>query len=216
MHSVLVVSTPAPDRSLLTQAERREAVGVTDSSQDARLAALDLRLGAAIMAECNIAIGAGAEPTLLQETLTETCRRVDAAVMVLARRHNVEITSLIEDGVMLTSEVSFTVDPESGLVTRLDDDCPRRWCAGKVVVVYKAGFVTVPGDLKMAAMDFMRLAWAEGKRDPALKSQRTDIPGVMEKEVTYWVGSVPGQSNEGAVPDIVSGQLTRFRNVMVA
>ncbi|MER9710176.1 hypothetical protein NKJ13_07890 [Mesorhizobium sp. M0174] len=216
MLSVLAVTTPASDRSLLTQAERREAIGVTDSSQDTRLAALDLRLGAAIMAECNVAIGAGAEPTLLQETLTETCRRVDAAVLVLARRHNVEITSLIEDGVTLTNEVSFTVDPESGLVTRLSDDCPRRWCAGKVVVVYKAGFVTVPGDLKQAAMDFMRLAWAESKRDPALKSEVVDIPDVRRVERGYWVGSVPGQSSEGAVPDIVAGQLTRFRNMMVA
>ncbi|TIL30030.1 hypothetical protein [Mesorhizobium sp.] len=216
MHSVLVVSTPATDRSLLSQAERREAVGVTDSSQDAKLATLDLRLGAAIMAECNIAIGAGAEPTLLQETLTETCRKVDAAVMVLARRHNVEITSLIEDGVTLTKDVGFTVDPESGLVTRLSDDCPRRWCAAKVVVVYKAGFAAVPDDLKLAAMDFMRLAWAEKKRDPSLKSEVIDIPDVRRVERGYWVGSVPGQSNEGAVPDIVAGQLTRFRNMMVA
>ncbi|TIM07607.1 hypothetical protein [Mesorhizobium sp.] len=216
MHSVLVVTTPASDRSLLTQAERREAIGVTDSSQDTRLAALDLRLGAAIMAECNIAVGTGAEPTLLQETLTETCRTIDAAVMMLARRHNVEITSLIEDGVMLTNEVSFTVNPESGLVTRLSDDHPRRWCAAKVVVVYKAGFAAVPDDLKMAAMDFMRLAWAEKKRDPSLKSEVIDIPDVRRVERGYWVGSVPGQSNEGAVPDIVAGQLTRFRNMMVA
>ncbi|RUU29760.1 hypothetical protein [Mesorhizobium sp. M6A.T.Ce.TU.016.01.1.1] len=212
MHSVLVVTTPASDRSLLTQAERREAIGVTDSSQDTKLAALDLRLGAAIVAECRIAIGAGAEPTLLQETLTETCRRVDANVIVLARRHNVEITSLIEDGATLNSDVGFTVDPESGLVTRLSGDCPRRWCAAKVVVVYKAGFVTVPGDLKMAAMDFMRLAWSESGRDPALKSLIIDEPDVERIERTWWVGSVPGQSNEGAVPDIVAGQLARFRN----
>lgn len=215
MHSVLVVTTPASDLSLLTQAERREAIGVTDSSQDTKLAALDLRLAAAIMAECDIAIGAGAESTLKQETLTETFRSVHADEIILARRHNVEITSLVEDGVTLTEDDDYLVNPESGIATRICDDRPRRWCATKVVVVYKAGFAETPGDLKQAAMDFMRLAWAEGKRDPALKSQRTDIPGVMEKENTYWVGSVPGQSNEGAVPDIVAGQLARFRNVMV-
>ncbi|MER8754084.1 hypothetical protein NKH69_00170 [Mesorhizobium sp. M0976] len=216
MLSVLAVTTPASDRSLLTQAERREAIGVTDSSQDTRLAALDLRLGTAIMAECHVAIGAGAEPTLLQETLTETFRRVDAAVLVLARRHNVEVISLVEDGITLTGDVGFTADPESGLVTRLCSDYPRRWCATKVVVVYKAGFAVVPGDLKMAAMDFMRLAWAEKNRDPSLKSEVVDIPDVRRVERGYWVGSVPGQSSEGAVPDIVAGQLTRFRNMMVA
>lgn len=216
MHSVLVVTTPASDLSLLTQAERREAIGVTDSSQDVKLAALDLRLAAAIMTECDIAIGAGAEPTLRRETLTETFRHVDVAELVLSRRHEIEITSLVEDGVAQTVDVSFIVHPESGIATRLCDDRPRRWCAAKVVVVYKAGFVTVPGDLKMAAMDFMRLAWAEKKRDPSLKSEVIDIPDVRRVERGYWVGSVPGQSNEGAVPDIVAGQLTRFRNMMVA
>ncbi|RWP31815.1 hypothetical protein [Mesorhizobium sp.] len=216
MHSVLVVTTPASDLSLLTQAERREAIGVTDSSQDVKLAALDLRLAAAIVTECGIAIGAGAEPTLHQETITETFRQVDVAELVLSRRHEIEVTSLVEDGVALTVDASFIVHPESGIATRLCDDRPRRWCAAKVVVVYKAGFVTVPGDLKMAAMDFMRLAWAEKKRDPSLKSEVVDIPDVRRVERGYWVGSVPGQSNEGAVPDIVAGQLTRFRNMMVA
>lgn len=214
MNSILTVTTPAADRSLLTADERKEAVGVTDASQDVKLAALDLRLGAAIMAECNIAIGTGAEPTLLQETLTETFRCVDARGLVLSRRHNVEISSLVEDGVALTADVSFVVDTESGIVTRLCDDRPIRWCAAKVVAVYKAGFpaASIPGDLKQAAMDFMRLAWAEKDRDPSLKSEVVDIPDVRRVERGFWVGAVPGMSSEGAVPEVVSGQLARFRN----
>lgn len=216
MHSALTVTLKAGDRSLLTAAERREAVGVTDSSQDTALAALDLRLGAAIMAECNVSVGAGAEPTLLQETLTETFRRVDTEALILSRRHNVEITSLVEDGVTLTSGECFEVDPESSIVTRLHDDLPGRWSAGKIIVVYKAGFPAdgVPGDLKHAMMDFMRLAWAERDRDPAVKGERIDIPDVEEREVSYWVGTLPGRGT-GPVPESVATQLTRYRNVVV-
>lgn len=215
MRSTLVVTTPAADLSLLTQAERREAIGVTDGSQDTQLAGLDLRLAAAIMAECGIAVGAGSEPTLLQETLTQTFWSVHVAEIELARRHNVEVVSIVENETTLV-ETDFAAKAESGLLIRLFSDRPYRWCANKVVVVYKAGFVTVPGDLKQAAMDFMRLAWAEKGRDPSLKSEVVDIPDVRRVERGFWVGSVPGQASDGAVPDIVAGKLTRFYNPMVA
>jgi hypothetical protein len=65
-------------------------------------------------------------------------------------------------------------------------------------------------------MDFMRLAWAEKDRDPSLKTEVIDIPNVQRVERGYWVGSVPGQSTETAVPDVVAGQLARYRNVGVA
>lgn len=216
----LIITTPAGDLSLLTQAERREAIGLAagDVTQDTKLAALDLRVAAAIMADCNIAIGAGGEPTLLQETMTETFWGVDRRMLVLSRRHRVEIVSLVEDSVTLSADVSALVDTEAGILTRLCDDRPRYWRARKVVVSYKAGFLAnaIPADLKQAAMDFMRLAWAEKDRDPSLKSEVVDIPDVRRVERGFWVGSIPGQSNEGAVPDIVAGQLLRFRNAAIA
>ncbi|ESY89025.1 hypothetical protein X739_00545 [Mesorhizobium sp. LNHC220B00] len=215
MQSVLVVTTPAADRSLLTVAERREAVGVIDGSQDSKLAAMDLRVAAAIMAECDIAIGAGAEPTLRQETLTETFRSVDVATLILSRRHNVEMTSLVVDDVTLAVDDDFIVHPESGFVDRLSSDRVVRWCASKVVAVYTAGFAEVPGDLAEASMEFMRLTWFQKKRDPSLKAEVVLIPDVRRIEQTFWVGPTPGQSNDSAVPDIVAGKLTRFLNPMV-
>jgi hypothetical protein len=157
LRSVLTITTPATDLSLLTQSQRREAVGATDASQDAKLAAMDLRLAAAIMAECDIAIGSGAEPTLRAETLTETFRDVHLETLRLARRHNVEVSSLIQDGETLTVDVDFVVHAESGLIDRLAGDRVIRWCASKVVAVYNAGFAEVPGDLVEAAIEFMRL-----------------------------------------------------------
>jgi hypothetical protein len=215
LRSLLTITTPASDLALLTQAQRREAVGATDGSQDTKLAAMDLRLAAAIMAECHIAIGSGGEPTLREETLTETFRNVDVEILRLARRHNVEITSLVQDGETLTVDVDFVVHPESGLIDRLAGDMAIRWCASKVVAVYSAGFAEVPGDLAEAAMEFMRLTWFQKNRDPSLKSEVVLIPDVRRVEQTYWVGSVPGQASDGAVPDIVAGKLSRFLNPMV-
>lgn len=208
---VLTVTTPASDLALLTIAEMRALAGVADSSEDAELTALGLRIAAAITAECNIAVGSGSEPTLLRETLTETFYGVDAGELVLSRRHKISITSVTEDGTALAAD-EYLVNPEAGILKRLQSDYPVDWCARKVVIVYQAGFAEVPGDLKQAAMDFFRVAYLESSRDPMVKRVREDIPGVMEKETDYWVGSVPGQTKEGAVPDIVAGQLSRFRN----
>lgn len=215
MRSTLVVSTKAGDLSLLDADDRKEAVGATDDSLNDQLEALDLRLAAVIAAECNVAIGKDGDPTLREETLTETFWDVRACDLVLSRRHNVTVTSLVEDGETLAPDVDFIVDPEAGILTRLSSDVPIQWCATKIVVVYDAGFETVPDDLKLAAMDFMRLAWQERDRDPSLKSEVIDVPDVRRVERGYWVGSVPGLSTETAVPDIVAGQLARYRNAVI-
>ncbi|MCA0032755.1 hypothetical protein [Mesorhizobium sp. B263B2A] len=195
--------------------EMRAAAGVTGSGSDTALRAMERRVAASIMSECNIAVGAGSPPTLLRETLTETFYQACGETLILSRRHDVTVTSIVEDAVTLV-DADFMADPESGMVTKLCSDYPTWWSARKVVVVYGAGFETVPEDLKMAAADFFRSSWMEQSRDPLVKSQRENVPGLLEKETAYWVGSVPGQSNEGAVPDLVAGQLKRFRNVALA
>lgn len=215
MHRLLTITTPASDLSLLTIEEMRAAAGVTGSGSDTALLAMEKRIAAAIMSECNVAIGPGSPPTLMRETLTETIYQACGESLVLSRRHDVEIASLVEDTVTLLA-ADYMVDPESGIVTKLCDDYPTWWTARKAVVIYDAGFDTVPEDLKMAAIDFFRLAWLEQNRDPSLKSEVVDIPDVRRVERGFWVGSIPGQSSEGAVPDIVAGQLVRFRNAAVA
>jgi len=216
MRQFIKITDAADDLALLSIEELRAAVGVTGGAQDADLTALGLRIAAAIAAECHIAAGAGGSPTLLQETIEETIFGASGSCLFLSRRHEVEVLSLTVDGAALDVETDIFVDPEAGLVTRLAGGMPGRWHASKVVVTYKAGFETAPGDLKMAALDFVRLAWAERDRDPALKSERTEIVGVEVKQRDYWVGSVPGQQTESAVPDVVAGQLQRFRNSVLA
>jgi len=214
MRQILTVTTAATDLHLLTVDERRSAAGISDSSQDANLDALSLQIAAAISTECNVEASGTAVPTLKQETLTETFRAVCAPSLVLARRHAVTITSVTVDGTLL-DPANYETDPESGIVYRLSNDIPCNWYARKVVVVYQAGFATVPSDLKMAASDFLRLAWQEKSRDPSLKSEEIEIDGIERTKRDFWVGSVPGGAGEGAVPAIVSGQLQRYRNILV-
>lgn len=209
MRRNLTVTTPATSLQLLTIAEMRAAAGASDASQDDDLNAMGLRIAATIATECRVAIGSGGEPTLLRETLTEVIRQVNVDYLFLSRRHNVAISSIVVDGDTLTAD-DYEVDAESAKLTFLIDDVPVKWRANKVTVVYAAGFATAPADLKLAAMDFFRLAWQEKSRDPTLKSEEIDVPGVERVRKDFWIGTLPGMT-ESAVPTVVDGQLQRFR-----
>ena len=214
MFRFLEVTSPASDTTFLTQAERRAAVGLapTDNTQDLILADLDARVAARICAACNIAVGSGANPTLRQETLTETIRGFCGGGDIrLSRRHNVAVTSVTGDG-SAVGTADYLVDPESGVLTALKDDEYYTWSARKLIIVYVAGFTTPPPELKAAASDFLRAIWLERTRDPFVKSEDIKIEGVEETSRSYWIGDVPGQSYTGAIPDSIAGQLTRFRN----
>jgi hypothetical protein len=114
------------------------------------------------------------------------------------------------------SSTDYLVKQEEGVVTRLQGGYPCHWYGQTIVVVYDAGFTEVPPELKAAAMSYSRGLLAEAGRDPFVKSEGKDIPGVYSHRVDYWVGSIPGQVSEGPVPDIVAGQLKRFRNMVIA
>ncbi len=215
MRSFLVITVPAVDLALLNAAELRSAAGVVDNSFDAQLAAVGLSVARAISTECNVASGSGGAPTLKRERLTETFFQICTVDLVLARRHEVSISSIKENGTLL-AETDYAVDVETGLVTRLGPCGPTRWRAQVLEVVYDAGFLQVPDDLKRVASDFVRGIWRESQRDPLLKSERISTPGVDEVERSYWVGPVPGQATLAAVPQALSGGLMRYRNEGIA
>jgi hypothetical protein len=214
--SFLVVDEPSEDKTLLTVQEMRAAAGLltTDATKDATLTMLAGFSFAAIMAECNIAAGAGGDPTLRQEVLTQTVFNAYEQEIILLRRHNVDILSVIADGADLTED-DYWVDPEAGLVTRVQTGTPVRWNCKKVVIEYVAGFETIPGDLKQAAADFLRIQYNESTRDPSVKAKDVEIYGVERKRTEYWAGALPGQGSTGAVPDIASGALKRYRRLVL-
>ncbi len=214
MRSLMTITVPADDISLLSIEEMRKAAGISTNASDADLMEMEADNAATITTACNIAPGAGYPPTLRREMVTETIYQVYGDRLILSRRHDVTIYSVVEDGETLP-DTAYLVDPESARLTRLRDDNPVCWSAKKLVVVYDAGFVVVPGDLKKAASDFLRSSWMESQRDPLVKSERIKIDDVEETERQFWVGPVPGQSNSDTVPDFVMQKLTRFRNYVV-
>lgn len=181
---MLTVTSPAADPNLLSDVEMRAAVGVTGSGSDAALLILNGRVSRAIAAHCRVASAGVAVPTLRQETLTETFRTgMSREKLILSRRPIVSVTSIVEDGETLTGS-DYEIDASSGIVTRLEDDEPACWSWSKIVVVYVAGWSTVPDDLKLAASKLASEIYTVGTRDPNLK--RIKVDGIDERE--FWIG----------------------------
>jgi len=213
---MLTITTPATDLQLLNQEQLRLAAGLAadDSSQDAELAKVGLRIAAEIASACRIRVGSGGQPTLKRELVTQTFRGPRLRELILDRRHELEITAVSIDGTSL-GDGDFEVEPESGLLYRLSGGSVTKWCGRSIAVVYEAGFDTVPADLAAVASDLMRLRVSAGNRDPLIKSESSEVPDVLTQRVDYWVGAVPG-STSGPVPAEYAARLSRYMNWAMA
>lgn len=218
---MLIVTTPATSTLLMTEEQMRVATGLApdDSSQDPALALLNARISAEIVDFAGIAIGNnGKEPTLRQETLTETFRCPSAGPLLLSRRHNVEIVSVTVDGEAVDTD-AFEIEAESGLLHRVAAQHLASWRGSLISVVYKAGFETVPAALVAAASDLIRFRRSELARDPLVRSERIRVDGVDEVQTDYWVNAVTsgsGSISGASIPPSVAAGLSRFVNVTVA
>jgi hypothetical protein len=200
---MLTISSPNTDRSLLTLAELRAAAGATDGSQDAVLTPLGNYVAAMITKACNVARAGAIPPTLRLETVSETFRlKSQQSSLVLARRPVVSFTSVI-----ISSSESDTSDYEydaaAGVLYNISGDDRIVWPIGPTVVVYSAGYATVPDDLKYAAIKFVQGELSNSARDPSLK--RLKIEGVSERE--WWVPDNP--TKDSIVPPDVMDILRR-------
>ncbi len=215
--STLIVTTPANDPNLLTPEQCRLAIGLGsgDTSQDAALLILNGRVSSDICSACGVAVANNAEPTLRQETLTETFIGSRLGPLILSRRHRIEVTSLTEGGGLLDAS-QFMIEAEAGMLVRWSGTSERQWSEASTVVVYKAGFATVPGDLVGVAGDLLRLRKSEASRDALVRSERVDIPGVEEVQRDYWVNAAGTTAATGPVPPEYLARLRRYRNLSFA
>lgn len=208
---MLLVTDPADDLQLLSTEELRLAAGLesSDSSQDTALAALGLRAAGALAAACNIARAGyastispaitGAAPlTLKLETLSETFRlRSEQRTLYLARRPVGQVVSITASG---DTVAEYDLDVIEGALVKLTSDDPCNWPCGKTVVVYEAGYETIPDDLKGFASQLVGMYYTSGD-DP--NEKRVSIPGVIERE--RWVD----KEADGIVPDDILAALLR-------
>lgn len=177
--TVLTITYPNTDRSLLTQSELRAAVG-TNPISDPNLLLLGSYVSASITKACKVAAAGAVPPTLREEGVSETFRlKTRSGYISLARKPVVEINTVVENDAAIDLS---NVEVDGVLVYKLSGNCRIWWC-GKVEIDYTAGYETVPDDLKYAAVKFVQTALITDGRDQLLKSKT--IEGVSSYE--WWV-----------------------------
>lgn len=210
---MITISVSAADRGLLTAAQLRAAAGLTatDTSRDTELAAIGLTV-ADIICEtgCGVA-GDGITPvTLRQETLVETFYpEARGSSLKLSRRFLGTVT-VVEDGATLIDGTDYVAEKGIGNLIRLSSSERRSWSTSTIVVTYQAGFATVPTPLADVAAEMVgRRAGAE--RDPLMRSERVEVPGVRTVDRAYWVDAAVAVD---ITPDMAQ-KLSRYRSGLV-
>ena len=218
---MFTVTTPAADRNLLTLAEMKSALGITDAASDATLTALGAQISDMIAHECLVPVDGVTPPTLRSEAIVDEVNNDlrysgKTSPIVLTRRFVTSITSDVVAGTTLLA-ADYQVDKGAGLLRRVNDGgtiiC---WSSGKIVVTYIAGFVTIPEPLKLAAVTVLREQWssaAQGgaaSRDPMVKSEAVD--GVSRFEYFGQSGGSSGAMSSGmAISPTASAMLTPYK-----
>ncbi len=185
MRPILTVTTEATDLMLLTDAEARQAIPNGAAADAAKVLQLRKAVSAAITSRCNVWASGAVPATLRLETLSQQNRLEYPVEQIrLLRRPVIEVVTVTEDDVTVDA-TGFELDPSTGLLRRLCNDFPSWWFAcRKVVIAYRAGWASVPDNMRAAAMKFATIVWTEAGRDSGLKS--IEIPNVITKE--FWVG----------------------------
>lgn len=202
---MLVVTTPADDKKLLSMEEMRDAAGVVENTYDNALMTLNEAVSAMIAKACHVIPGSGADvPTLRSEVLTETFNMdCPQDYLRLSRRPVTAIGSVALDGVALTLTTDYLFGRHfPGAISHMSGTRSIGWAYGGVaVVVYTAGWITVPPDLKMAAQRLVQFMWSQQQRDPLMRSE--SMPGLGT--YNYWVGQLGPMPN--GVPQEVHSML---------
>ena len=217
MRQSFTVTSPAPDKSLVTIQQLRIAAGLegSDNSRDAELLLLGEAISADIATACNVADDGVSIPTLRRETIVETFWLSDRwDELFLSRRFVSAISVVTEAGVTLVP-ADHALDRAAGLLSRSRSGRPCAWGLGEGSVTYDAGFDTVPADLAAAALDLARIRLSSGSRDPLVKSESIEVPDIQTKRQDFWVGALPG-SAAGPVPADILARLSRYMNVALA
>jgi hypothetical protein len=202
---MLTIVEAASDRSLLTTAQMRAAVGldVGDASQDAALLPFGARVADAICRDCCVAGDGVTPPTLRLETVSETFRLHRPAYdLVLSRRPVTAVSSVTSDDEEWDTD-EYELDPSRNALIAISSDVPILWSGRKIVVEYVAGFATVPDSLVLAASKLLRMFWSEdgpgARSDPNLKS--VEVEGVGRRE--WWVGGASDPLMSAEIQDLL-------------
>lgn len=106
----------------------------------------------------------------------------------------------------LIENTDFLVDYAQGTITRLDSaGYPRLWSPNPIVVLYSAGYATIPPSVIKAVIDIVRTEYYGRTRDPLLRGE--NIEGVYSAQ--YFFGNGPG--TQKSLPPSIAGLLDKYR-----
>jgi hypothetical protein len=205
MRNLFTVTTANSD-PLLTTAEARAAVGITDTSRDADLTRLVARISAAIYRASKVRTDGVHAPTLLSESVTETFRSTTFETcglksLLLSRRRISDIETITEGTTELV-DADFEYDAASGELFRLGSSDVTVWPSGLITVEYIAGLIAPSDDLKLAAETWLRALWRDAYQTPATIldpfEKVVEIPGVIRRE--RWISAMTVNADMSLMP----------------
>lgn len=210
MPSTLTIITPATNTALATRAYVKSELGITDSSEDARIDAYIRQASDAIVGAINV--------DLAEATVEETFRRIRRGIicgtrgsftdhkLTLARMPVASISSVVEDGATLDPSEYELESADFGLLLRLRDGFLSTWSASTIVVTYTAGYDlpnSAPALLQRACALLVSQYRANAKRDLTIRSESGDGLG----STSYFDGA----GDRGGLSPEVSGILQQFQ-----
>lgn len=218
MRQTVKVTTPAPDKTLVSLATAKTALGIKpgDRTRDAQITLAIRHASATCVNYCR--------RQLRQETITETVefepcdKPVD--LIVLDRKPVVVASVTIGDDDVLVVDEDYRVDEARGTIARLSSGAPAGWSwpairmlgggwsSGVTTVVYTGGFpslAAVDEGVERACIQIMKSFYYGTAQDPRIRS--VNVPDV--DSVTY---GDPGDIS--SLPLDVRENLNPFRKVL--
>lgn len=218
MRQTVTVTTPASDKTLVSLATAKIALGIKpgDRSRDAAINLAIRHASAACSNYCR--------RQLRQESITEivefeACDKpVD--LIVLDRKPVVVASVTIGDDQLLVADDDYRVDAARGTIVRLSNGAPAGWgwpairaigggwSSGMTTVVYTGGFPsleTVDDGVQRACIQILKSFYYGTAQDPRIRS--VNVPDV--DAVTY---ADPGDIS--SLPLDVRENLNPFRKVL--
>ena len=192
MERMLVVTTPAQSRALVTIDELKADLGpLAATLSDEEFTALAESASATISAACNV--------VLVAETVVESFWLDQPRDRLFLERTPIAAGATVSIGGELLAPEGFVVDPNVGALRKVSATGIEPWPCGMIVVTYTGGFAenAIPPALKTACLSVARRMNAGRSRDPFLKSE--EIPGVLNR--TFWVGAVGSGATSALNPD---------------
>lgn len=204
MGSIVTVVTPATSHDLTTLATVKVDFGISDTSQDVKIARWIKEASGEIARYCNRTFGL----ERVRETFYFPTGNFDGQIY-LTRTPVQSIVSVIGNSETL-DVAAYAVDGSSGAVRRPDGNTLTGWPFYSSVIEYWGGYALLddlPYDIERACLDTIKGYSYKQKQDPMLKE--FEVPGVL-REAYFW------PSGDGGLSPDVKAKLDPHRRIILA